>query len=84
MVLHANNILFISFNICEVDFKKLPQVTKRASRKRAKMDKLFMTECISKVFERKLIRKKGTCVNDIYIKILTICLLILLYLESYF
>jgi hypothetical protein len=84
MVLHANNILFMSFNICEVDFKKLPQVTKRASRKRAKMDKLFMTERISKVFERELLRKKGTCVNDIYINILTIRLLILLYLESYF
>jgi hypothetical protein len=59
-------------------------VTKRASRKRVKMDKLFMTECTSKVFERKLMRKKGTYVNNIYMKILTIHLLILLYLKSYF
>jgi len=44
MVLHANNTLFLSFNICKVDFKKLPQATKRTSRKMAKMDKLFMIE----------------------------------------
>jgi hypothetical protein len=83
-VSYANNTLFISFNICKVDFKKLPQVAKRTSTKRAKKDKLFMTKCTCKVFERKLMRMKGTCVNDIYMKILSICLLILLYLKSYF
>jgi hypothetical protein len=82
--LQTNILQTIRAHASTINLYIIPQVAKRASRKRAEKDKLFMTKCTCKVFERKLMRMKGTCVNYIYMKILSICILILLYLKSYF